>query len=98
TAHDLWRATRRLTRDIRGIDLDGSQTLTELIVQLARQPPALFLLGLDDPAVDVATLHGGFLHRGRALVESQRYVVDVLEPESRQAGLQVPSLQIRERG
>src|ERR1700730_7857802 len=94
----LWCATRRLARDIRGIDLDGGQTLTQLIVKLARQPPALLLFGLDDPAIEIASLRSSFLHGGCALVESQRYVIDVLETESRQAGFQVSGLEIRQRG
>ncbi len=36
-----------LARDVRGIDLDRRQALTELIVQLAREPLALLFLRLD---------------------------------------------------
>src|SRR5260370_15395065 len=94
----LRRAARRLACDICGIGLDGRQTLTELIVQLARQPPALLFLGLDDPAIQIAPLRSSLLHGGRALVESQRDVIDILEPESRQARFQVSGLEIRQRG
>src|SRR5579864_6340401 len=92
--NDLGRITSCFPGNISCINLDGSQALTQLIMQLPRQALTLFLLRLDDTAIEVAPLCRSLLHRPRALVESLRDVIDVLETESWQARLQVPRLEL----
>src|SRR3984885_2074208 len=54
-------AVGRLASDIRRIDFDCGQTLTELVVQLPSQAFALLLFGLNDPPGQITSLYRSFL-------------------------------------